>query len=93
MTGTFPIPACSVGWPEIIMSIAVILLLFVSKRLPAHARAICKSMKEFKKATKDVKKELTVDDDIDDDNPPYRTERKTQETPGERPSEKESSEK
>ena len=72
MTYYYPLPGLfgRLGWPEIILILAVFLLLFGAKRLPEIARAIGKSMKEFKKATKDVKKELSVDD-LDDDIPPY----------------------
>jgi sec-independent protein translocase protein TatA len=60
-----------VGWGEVVLILGVLLLLFGARKLPEIARAIGKSLKEFKKATKDVKKELTADDDTDDDNPPY----------------------
>ena len=92
MIGEYKTLAWSIGWPEIILVLAVFLLLFGAKRLPEIARSIGKSMKEFKKATKDVKKELSVDDDLDDDNPPYPPEKDNRKGPSKQPPVDESSE-
>jgi len=43
------------GMGELLVIFLIILLLFGAKRLPEIARALGKSLKEFKKATKDVK--------------------------------------
>jgi sec-independent protein translocase protein TatA len=40
---------------ELLVIFLIILLLFGAKRLPEIARALGKSLKEFKKATKEVK--------------------------------------
>lgn len=41
------------GWTEILVILALILLLFGAKRLPELARALGKSLKEFKKGTQE----------------------------------------
>ncbi len=53
----------SIGTPELLMIMLVILLLFGSKRLPELARGIGKSIREFKKAAEDVKREIDISDD------------------------------
>lgn len=42
-----------IGWTEVLVILALILLLFGSKRLPELARALGKSLKEFKKGTQE----------------------------------------
>ncbi|MBU0715373.1 MAG: twin-arginine translocase TatA/TatE family subunit [Verrucomicrobia bacterium] len=39
----------NVGWPEILLILLVVLLLFGAKRLPDLARSLGKSLREFKK--------------------------------------------
>lgn len=43
---------------EIIIIFIVVLLLFGSKRIPEFAKGLGKGMREFKKATDDIKKEI-----------------------------------
>lgn len=43
-----------IGWTEILVILALILLLFGAKRLPELARALGKSLKEFKKGTQEL---------------------------------------
>ncbi len=43
---------------EIVIVFVVVLLLFGSKRIPEVARGLGKGMKEFKKATDDIKREI-----------------------------------
>ena len=50
----------SIGMPELIIIFLVVLLLFGSKRLPELARGIGKGMREFKKATRELRDELDV---------------------------------
>ena len=45
--------AYSVGWPELVIVLVVLLLLFGAKRLPEIARSVGKSTKEFKKGIQD----------------------------------------
>ena len=49
------------GW-ELVLIVFVILLLFGAKRIPELARGIGRGIREFKDATKDVKKEI---EDVD----------------------------
>lgn len=48
----------SLGTPEIIGIIVVLLLLFGAKKLPELARGVGKSMGEFKKAKNEFEREL-----------------------------------
>lgn len=60
-----------IGGQEILIILLVVLLLFGSKQIPEFARMMGKGMREFRKATDDIKREITeetkgVADDIDD---------------------------
>jgi len=55
-----------IGWLEILGILLVVLLLFGAKRLPELAKGLGQGIKEFKKASKEVKSE--IDKTIDDDN-------------------------
>jgi len=52
----------SIGTPELIIIMLVVLLLFGSKRLPELAKGIGKGVRQFKKAMEDVKEEIDVHD-------------------------------
>lgn len=52
----------SIGTPELIIIMLVILLLFGSKRLPELAKGIGKGIRQFKKAMDDVKDEIDLKD-------------------------------
>ena len=47
----------AIGWPEIIVILLVVLLLFGSKRIPELARALGKASHEFKKAKESIMRE------------------------------------
>lgn len=51
------------GWPEILVILIIILVLFGAKRLPELARGIGQSLNEFKKAREELDREVskTVD--------------------------------
>ena len=52
----------SIGTPELLVIMLVILLLFGSKRLPELARGIGKGIRQFKSAMDDVKEEMDISD-------------------------------
>ncbi len=49
---------CFIGGPEILLIFLVILLLFGSKRIPDFAKMMGKGMREFKKASEDIKRQI-----------------------------------
>ncbi|OQY05742.1 MAG: hypothetical protein B6I20_00495 [Bacteroidetes bacterium 4572_117] len=55
-----------ISGPEIFIVLIVILLLFGSKKIPEVAKGLGKGLKEFKKATDDIKKEITDTDIVKD---------------------------
>ena len=55
------------GW-EIVLILAVVLLLFGSKKLPELARGLGQGIKEFKKATREVSDEMH--NAMDENQPP-----------------------
>ena len=59
------------GW-EIVLILAVVLILFGAKKLPELAKGLGQGIKEFKKATKDVRSDLenAMNDDADQYAPP-----------------------
>ena len=58
----FPAFLTGLGWPEIALILALVLILFGPKRLPEIAEAMGKSIRKFKaatnEATREVKREL-----------------------------------
>lgn len=48
----------SLGFGEILVILFIVLLLFGAKRLPELARGLGQGMREFKKATSDIKDEM-----------------------------------
>lgn len=57
------------GWPEIVMILVVVLILFGAKRLPELAKGLGSGIKEFKKASKDVQDDIQRAIEDDDDRP------------------------
>lgn len=60
-----------IGGPEIVFIFIIVLLLFGSKRIPEFAKMMGKGMREFKKATEDIKREIneetkSISDDVKD---------------------------
>jgi sec-independent protein translocase protein TatA len=76
------------GW-EVILILAIVLLLFGAKRLPEIARSLGRSLKEFKKGTKEIKDEFDIQDDIEDAD--YKQEKKSDKLPPKQSSDKNSS--
>lgn len=52
----------SIGGPEIIIILLIVLVLFGAKKIPELAQGLGKGIREFKKAAKDVQDDLSVDD-------------------------------
>ncbi len=48
-----------IGWPQIVLILLVVLILFGGRKIPELMRGIGQGMKEFKKATKPEKEEET----------------------------------
>jgi len=46
------------GWPEIIVILVIVLLLFGAKKLPELARGLAQSLGEFRKARDEFESEL-----------------------------------
>jgi len=59
----------SIGWPEIVVILIVILLLFGGRKLPELAKGLGKGLRLFKKEIRGVKDELesAVDAETEDD--------------------------
>lgn len=56
----------SLGWPEIILILIVVLLLFGANRIPEIARSLGKATKEFKRARDEFAEEIkNADSDSD----------------------------
>ena len=51
-----------IGWSEILIILAIILILFGPKRIPELAKAIGQGIQLFKKGLKDVEKDINSDD-------------------------------
>lgn len=75
------------GW-EVVLILALALLLFGAKRLPEIARSLGRSLREFKKATKEVKDEFDVKDEIEEGE--YQTNKKEEQSRNKNFSEKDS---
>ena len=48
----------NIGFPELLVILLIVLLLFGAKRLPEIARGLGKSIQEFKKGVKDVERDV-----------------------------------
>lgn len=48
-----------IGGPEIVVTLLVVLLLFGSKKIPDFARMMGKGMREFRRASDEIKREIT----------------------------------
>jgi sec-independent protein translocase protein TatA len=59
------------GW-EVIVILAVVLILFGSKKLPELARGLGQGIREFKKATREVTDEIQNASDVDTQSQPQR---------------------
>ena len=48
----------NIGFPELLVILLIVLLLFGAKRLPEIARGLGKSIQEFKKGVKDIETDV-----------------------------------
>ncbi|MCD6460532.1 twin-arginine translocase TatA/TatE family subunit [bacterium] len=48
-----------IGFPELILILVIVLLLFGAKKLPEIAKALGLGLKEFKKSVKDIKDDIS----------------------------------
>ncbi|MGZ2371800.1 twin-arginine translocase TatA/TatE family subunit [Ancylomarina sp. YFZ004] len=55
-----------ISGPEIIIVLLVVVMLFGAKKIPELAKGLGKGMKEFKKATDDIKREIKDESEIID---------------------------
>ena len=46
-----------IGWPQIVLIVVIVLILFGGKKLPELMKGLGKGMKEFKDATKELNDE------------------------------------
>lgn len=53
----FPLGIFGLGGPELMIILVIILLLFGGSKLPALAKGLGESVREFKKASKDTEEE------------------------------------
>lgn len=49
----------NLGWPEILLIVFVVLILFGAKRIPEMMKSMGQGVKEFKKAANDLTSETT----------------------------------
>ncbi len=54
----FPAFLTGLGWPEILLILALVLVLFGPKRLPEIAEAMGKSIRKFKSATNEATRDV-----------------------------------
>ncbi len=60
------------GFPELILILVIALIIFGPGKLPEVGKAIGKSVREFKKATNEIKKEFDLDESSTTFNPQPR---------------------
>ena len=58
----------NLGFPELVIIMVVILLLFGAKRIPEIAGSMGKGIREFKKNINDATREVTSDTTVDNSN-------------------------
>lgn len=51
-----------IGWPEMIIFLIIVLVLFGPSRLPQVSRAIGKSIRDFKKGLHDIQNDIETSD-------------------------------
>lgn len=62
----------SLGFTEIVFILVLALLIFGPKRLPEVGRTLGRGMKEFRRATSDLKRSIEQEIDLSDEPPRYQ---------------------
>ena len=75
------------GMPELLVILVVALVIIGPKRLPEIARALGKGMREFRRATDEIKHNFTVDRDVYDPGPELKKIQQAEQSPPEKPPE------
>ncbi len=75
------------GWMEISVIVFFVLLLFGAKKLPELARGMGKGIREFKRASSDIRYELEKADESEEERP--RPKQRSRRTSEEKPAEAE----
>ncbi|MDI6688599.1 MAG: twin-arginine translocase TatA/TatE family subunit [Desulfobacterales bacterium] len=55
-----------IGMPEMILILAIALIVLGPKKLPDLAKSLGRAMREFKKATRELKESIDVDNELTD---------------------------
>ena len=55
-----------IGMPEMILILAIALIVIGPKKLPDLAKSLGRAMREFKKATNELKETMQIDSDVED---------------------------
>ena len=55
-----------IGMPELLLLLAIALIVIGPKKLPDLAKSLGRGMREFKKATSEIKETLQIDEDLTD---------------------------
>jgi len=55
-----------IGMPELLLILAIALIVIGPKKLPDLARSLGRTMREFKKATNELKETIQIDEDLSD---------------------------
>jgi len=55
-----------IGMPEMILILAVALIVLGPKKLPDIAKSLGRALREFKKATNELKESITIDNELTD---------------------------
>ena len=55
-----------IGMPELLLLLAIALIVIGPKKLPDLAKSLGRGMREFKKATSEIKETLQIDEDLSD---------------------------
>lgn len=75
------------GMQELLVILVVAVVIIGPKRLPEIARALGKGMREFRKATDEIKHNFTIDRDVYDPGPELKKIQQAEQAPPEKPAE------